>query len=396
MMIKKWLESVTNPHEYNFHLFLENMETKIPRRRIAILRKVDLEDLIEDNDDGRERFIELNSDEYLFEGTLNCFMNGSGCFTFIHQEGFSIQGPLQEGCLHGLVIEKTHQEKRVEAFYYYGRKQGYFREFQWDNIFLTLGKYQSDRKEYPIWKRCSGNSYLIHISDKDFIYLYPDINSCIAGSWEKGAMLSGKYGTVEGFDITNGIRVPRIGCSNNVITVGKYDPSTGNKISSNPLLTDPFEDDNVYILPSSIGELAGEGLYAKKLIPSGSLVCLFNGIRKTKYGLVKRIKPSDEEWSDYRLTLDKSTDLDVPLTSISLESYKATLGHKACHCFEKKNAKFENLFHPRFGEIMSILATKDILPNEEVFVNYNYNLSYSPDWYLSLWKEFKAKYHSQK
>ena len=38
-----------------------------------------------------------------------------------------------------------------------------------------------------------------------------------------------------------------------------------------------------------------------------------------------------------------------------------TLGHKAFHSFGAKNAKFEQLYHPRFGLIMSIVATSKAL-----------------------------------
>ena len=48
------------------------------------------------------------------------------------------------------------------------------------------------------------------------------------------------------------------------------------------------------------------------------------------------------------LTTDRSTDLDIPLDMIQLSEYSATLGHKACHSFgEDKNARFDNLYHPR-------------------------------------------------
>ena len=64
----------------------------------------------------------------------------------------------------------------------------------------------------------------------------------------------------------------------------------------------------------------------------------------------------DEEWSDFRLTLDKwvisrkidkmslisrSVDLDIPPDMRLTSQYKATLGHKACHDFAKKNAAFQ-------------------------------------------------------
>ena len=45
--------------------------------------------------------------------------------------------------------------------------------------------------------------------------------------------------------------------------------------------------------------------------------------------------------------LDKSTDIDIPLDLVSMDTYRATLGHKACHSFPLKNAKFKEFYHPR-------------------------------------------------
>lgn len=82
-----------------------------------------------------------------------------------------------------------------------------------------------------------------------------------------------------------------------------------------------------------------------------------------------------------RLTLDKSVDLDVGPESQSCDQYRATLGHKACHSFEMKNAAFREFEHPRFGRIMSVVALRDIQRDEEVFVSYNYSVSHAPEWY---------------
>ena len=75
--------------------------------------------------------------------------------------------------------------------------------------------------------------------------------------------------------------------------------------SRTPLLEDPYEKENVYVAPSKIGEAAGEGLYARKHIRKGQLVCLFNGIRCNKPGHHTTIRANDDDWSDYRLTLGR-------------------------------------------------------------------------------------------
>ena len=41
----------------------------------------------------------------------------------------------------------------------------------------------------------------------------------------------------------------------------------------------------------------------------------------------------------------------------------------------------------RFGLIMSLFAVKEIAPNEEILVNYNYDVKLAPDWYRELWKQ---------
>jgi hypothetical protein len=50
---------------------------------------------------------------------------------------------------------------------------------------------------------------------------------------------------------------------------------------------------------------------------------------------------------------DKSTDLDVPDEFVSTDDYRATLGHKACHSFRLKNAKFREFFHPRYVKLFT-------------------------------------------
>ena len=41
--------------------------------------------------------------------------------------------------------------------------------------------------------------------------------------------------------------------------------------------------------------------------------------------------------------------------------------------------------HPRFGNIMSIVAVRAICAGEELFVCYNYRLDQAPPWYRDLW-----------
>lgn len=42
----------------------------------------------------------------------------------------------------------------------------------------------------------------------------------------------------------------------------------------------------------------------------------------------------------------------------------------------------------RFGVIMSIVAVRDINEDEEILVNYNYDLECAPDWYKAAYEDF--------
>ena len=83
------------------------------------------------------------------------------------------------------------------------------------------------------------------------------------------------------------------------------DFSTVTRISRSPLQEDVYEKVHVYVAPSLISPLAGEGLFARKTIKKGQLVSLFNGVRRHKEGRKTTIGADSEEWSDYRLVLGK-------------------------------------------------------------------------------------------
>ena len=51
------------------------------------------------------------------------------------------------------------------------------------------------------------------------------------------------------------------------------------------------------------------------------------------------------------------------------------------------NARFlETPMHPRYGFIMSIVASRNISEGEEITVNYNYDDQDAPQWYRELKK----------
>ena len=45
----------------------------------------------------------------------------------------------------------------------------------------------------------------------------------------------------------------------------------------------------------------------------------------------------------------------------------------------------KELWHPRFGLVMSIVAAEPIPAGQEILVNYNYAVVFAPPWYKDLW-----------
>ena len=95
------------------------------------------------------------------------------------------------------------------------------------------------------------------------------------------------------------------------------------------------------------------------------------------------------------MSLDSLINLDIPKSFESKDIYKASLGHKINHHFQP-NVNITPIFHPRFGDILGIISIKPITKNEELFLNYEYDLrnEWTPKWYIDYWKSlpFKEKY----
>ena len=70
------------------------------------------------------------------------------------------------------------------------------------------------------------------------------------------------------------------------------------------MLPEPYESVTVFPAPSGI-PCAGEGLFAKRDLKAGELAAIFSGLRCYKtFTMGTTIKyGTDEEWSDYRITL---------------------------------------------------------------------------------------------
>ena len=86
------------------------------------------------------------------------------------------------------------------------------------------------------------------------------------------------------------------------------------------------------------------------------------------------------------MSYNKTHVIHIPEIYWDISMLRSTLGHKSNHSFKSSNAKFSISFHPRFGEIKSLVATFDIKRGEEIITNYGYlRGSLVPSWYSDLY-----------
>ena len=354
---------------------------------------------IQEAKSGRENVIKCTLNDVCFEGRLDQNGNGFGVLKKFNKVSglyeHSATGKFGDGKLEGKVRERKSCSSFCDVYYEKGIRNGAFRKFHVSKKFQEVGFYRNDYKTKQFCKKHTAGCYFIGerpvtggLSDPCF-FIYPDLQSVIIGRFEINdlnndndiKLINGYFGKIIRFTWSNGILVPEV--SETQSTLYKFDPSNDRRLSQDPMLNDPYESANVFVAQSKLCN-AGEGLFSRRFISKYKLISFYNGVRYTK---TRSGKGKSYKWSDYRLLLNNFIDLDIPAEYTSMDNYRATLAHKACHAFDKEiNANFETFFHPRFGQIMSLVATCDIEPHEEILVDYNYkDIDKAPNWYKNLW-----------
>ena len=67
--------------------------------------------------------------------------------------------------------------------------------------------------------------------------------------------------------------------------------------------------------------------------------------------------------------------------------YRATLGHKINHSFNKWNCLFHNLDHPRFGLIPAARTTESVAAGDELLCNYQQEYDQAAPWFQELYRQ---------
>ena len=116
----------------------------------------------------------------------------------------------------------------------------------------------------------------------DIAFLYPDLSTALVGEWRDGQLVAGCSARLTGLQEVHGVLVPSFTISDSS-SDNHYERwiSTDLRMLCPPHRQDPYESTLVRVAKSEV-EGGGEGLYARKNIPAGTLIAYYNGIRMTK------------------------------------------------------------------------------------------------------------------
>ena len=250
-----------------------------------------------------------------------------------------------------------------------------------------IGIYRNGFMDGPAWNFLVGGTYLFGLLKKTLAFttdhgafVNQDLESGYFGAFEDGKMLAGRIGKIIGQTIQDGIRMPEF--SDLEDKVYKHLLAEPGKIVE-PLVTDVSEDIWVTVKQSTVPD-AGEGLFTKRTIPTATVFAYFGGLRySTKdWAAQKPLLPS------YWIKVDGEDEIIHLSDELGKDTgkYRATLGHKINHSFQKQNCKFHSLDHPRFGLIPAARSISTIPEGEEIFCSYELKYDEGDPWYQELWR----------
>ena len=151
-----------------------------------------------------------------------------------------------------------------------------------------IAYYQKGRLQGPVWHLLEENGYLVSDnleSSGTSIYIYPGLKLGLYGEFSNGKMVSAKPVKITGFTCQFDMLKPQFEFYDNVNEFA-YDPASTDKLSSNPTLKDPLEEEYLEVQTSTI-QGAGQGVFVKKDVKKGTEISLFENHRKKSHSTLR-------------------------------------------------------------------------------------------------------------
>ena len=262
-----------------------------------------------------------------------------------------------------------------------------------------------------------------NFTGENLCYLYPDLLTAIAGSFQDAKLVEARAVEVESAQIDDQTDIMHLHLSTPEPDSPAFTfcPSTSKSIPCDWQLPDNYESVTVYSKKSNL-EGAGDGLFAYRDLPPDTIVSYYNGLHIEPWEDYSPSSYNYQIYVDWKNT-EGSAYVDIPMECIDLSGYSASLAHKANHSFSP-NCKFISVDHPRyhinlhqqikrdtndlfkrFGRIPALKTIAAISRDAELFVHYKvkakavmkkdtgryifvlqYDTAYAPTWYQEAWQ----------
>ena len=158
-----------------------------------------------------------------------------------------------------------------------------------------VGRYEAGVPSGPCWLRVRGGSWLCgdmdpawRLTSENGSYLYPDLETGYNGVFRHGVMVAARAAIIVADKVLDSILRVKVA---EVWGPGReFKEASEETLSTLPLLRDPYEERLTEVRSSEVPG-GGEGLFAKVDIEPGTLVAVYNGVKRGPYAEV-----SPESW----------------------------------------------------------------------------------------------------
>ena len=113
-------------------------------------------------------------------------------------------------------------------------------------------------------------------TEKEMIFIYPDMKTVLIGQFENGLLMQGKPAKIVAERCNDGIKEIKVSAIIPDSPTFKYSRPNRIHIGDQPTKVDPYESRYVYIKETRWGD---DGVFAKKEIEKDDIVAYYSGMR---------------------------------------------------------------------------------------------------------------------